>query len=220
MVKNKKVLITLASLLLLIAIVGIGGGVVLGEKDIDDINDYNREDINLAVSEVLKSMPEISEELEQIRESRKNDVKSYISNDLPVKDLIDPKKIQFRLEVENKLTNNSNENLSTIAQKYEDNYLRAISIAERVYGVTVSQEEVTKYIDKNVAPFALKAKEQYAKSLGLTTYELDYIFDRDIYVMDTLWNKLIPVLMEKYPQQSNEDDNAYLERIKKEFYSN
>jgi hypothetical protein len=218
MIKNKKVLI--AALVLLIALAGIGGGVVLGKNDINNISDYSAQDFNLAVSEVLKSMPEISEELDQIRDVRKDGDNGYISNDLPVKELLDPKKIQFRLEVENKLTNSGNKNLSTIAQKYTDNYLRAISIAEKVYGVTVSQEEVTKYIDKNVAPFTPKEKEHYAKALGLTTYELDYVFDRDIYVMDTLWSKLIPVLMEKYPQQSDEDDNAYLERIKKEFYSN
>lgn len=99
-------------------------------------------------------------------------------------------------------------------------YLEAIQIAKEIYGVSVTQEEVNHYIDKNVTGFVNSEKEEYAKALGLSLYELDYSFDRDFYVMDTLWDKLIPVLMERYPQEDGEDNNLYLERIKKEFYSN
>lgn len=37
--------------------------------------------------------------------------------------------------------------------------------------------------------------------------------------MDTLWDKLMPVLMARYPQEDGEDSNLYLDRIKDEFYS-
>ncbi len=79
---------------------------------------------------------------------------------------------------------------------------------------------MTKYIDQNVAVVQTEEKEKYAKALGLTLQELDYVFDRDFYVMDTLWEKLIPVLMETYPQQDEENQNDYLQRIEKEFYQN
>ncbi len=112
--------------------------------------------------------------------------------------------MKFRLEVENQLSNKKNTlDTNSIAMTYTKNYLDALSIAEKFYGVTVSQEEVTKYIDENIAPVVLEEKEAYAKALGLTVY------DRDIYVMDTLWNKLIPVLMERYPKQEGEEDNSY-----------
>lgn len=233
MVKNKKLLTIIGSLVLSTAIVGFGGNFVLGKgqeegNKVENINyvltpDYTN--VGTAVSDVLKTTPEIQSEIEQIRSSSKNSSIGFSVKNVPIKDvsvekLLNPKKTQFRLELENKLTNQkSDENINAIAQEYTNNYLKAISIAKNVYGVTVSQEEVTKYIDDNVAPIIIEEKETYAKSLGLTTYELDYVFDRDIYVMDTLWNKLIPVLMEKHPQQLDEDDISYQERIKKEFYS-
>lgn len=117
------------------------------------------------------------------------------------------------------MTGQKDTDLSDIAIKHTNNYLKAFSIAEKVYGVTVSQDEVTKYIDENITPIVSDNKEAYANALGLTTYELDYAFDRDIYALDTLWNKLIPVLMKEHPQQDGEDDNDYMDRIKAEFYS-
>jgi len=102
-----------------------------------------------------------------------------------------------------------------MAKKWTNNNLDALKIAKEIYGVNVSQEEVTKYIEGNVAPFHFKEREAYANALGLSLYELDFIFDRDIYVMDTLWNKLTPVLMEKHHKLDGENQNEYLEKIKK-----
>lgn len=37
--------------------------------------------------------------------------------------------------------------------------------------------------------------------------------------MDVLWEKLIPVLMDEYPQEDDETGNDYQERLKESFYS-
>lgn len=185
--------------------------------------DVDYSNIDWAVAEVLKEESEILEEIKAIHDSNVS-VQNLMKNaSVSVKDMLDDQKTKFRFKVENKLINGQENNdveLQKYVEKYNNNYLNAIEIAEKKYGVTVSQDEITKYIEQNVSVIKIEEKEKYAKALGLTVEELDYIFDRDIYLMDTLWEKLIPILMEKHPQKDGEDQNLYLERIKKEFYGN
>jgi len=234
MINNQKLIVLMFGIIMALLLVVIGSYILFKQKtnadtaniaNVNDVLTIDYTNIDSAVASVLKTMPEIKAEIKEIKSTMNKKNMSYSVNntrieDVPIEELFSVKKRQFRLEVENRLANKkSDDNTEAIAEEFTNNYLEAISIAKEVYGVTVSQEEITKYIENNIAPIVVKEKEAYAKALGLTLNELDYAFDRDIYVMDTLWKKLYPVLFEKYPQQNGEDDNAYLERIKKEFYS-
>ena len=205
--KNKGLILSVSIVLLLL---GISSQLVFSkDKKIVSNNGVSLDD---AVTKVLKEMPEIKINKTQTL----NDV-----NLVSVEETLDSKKAEFRLKVQNETTdlNHNNEYLEKSAVADTERYLKAIQIAKEVYGVSITQEEVNNYIDENIASVVTPEKEEYAKALGLTLYELDYIFDRDFYVMDTLWDKLIPVLMEQHPQKDGEDDNQYLERIRKEFHS-
>lgn len=212
----------IASVLILLIVIGIGVSFLLSEEQeqIEEWVEVDFTNIDSAVANVLKEMPEIQAELDEIR--RIDDKKALKDSflEVPIEDLFRVEKRQFRLEVENQLTNQFEEDMKVVAKEMTKNDLKALSIAEEEYHVTVSQAEVNAYIEKHIAPVVVKEKEAYAQALGLTLYELDYAFDRDIYVMDTLWSKLNPVLYERYPQQEGENANDYLDRIKRQFYSN
>ena len=105
-----------------------------------------------------------------------------------------------------------------VVPKRQSNLQQALETADSRYGVSVTQDEVTSYIDQHVATFVNEEKTRYAAALGLSLYELDYIFDRDFYVMDVLWEKLMPFLMKQHPQHAGEDSNSYIQRMKDEFY--
>lgn len=206
--KNKGIIFSISTILL---IFGIFSQIVFSKGK--NVASDDGVDLESAVAKVLSEMPEIT--INQAKTSRVVNIDSVEAS-------MDSKKAEFRLKVQNEVSNLKNDNayLERTAIADTDKYLEAIQIAKEIYGVSVTQEEVNHYIDKNVAGFVNSEKEEYAKALGLSLYELDYSFDRDFYVMDTLWDKLIPVLMERYPQEDGEDSNLYLERIKKEFYSN
>lgn len=168
------------------------------------------EQLSAAVEQVLEEMPEIQSELESIRSGseKKRD------------ELFNQTKTEFRLRVENHLTEreHSTEFLKAMAEKERSRYIDALQTAKEKYAISVSEEEVTKYIDENVAVVRNAEKKKYAEALGLTLKELDYEFDRDFYVMDVLWTKLMPILMEEMPKKEGETETAYWERVKEEFY--
>ncbi|QPQ36020.1 hypothetical protein [Lysinibacillus sp. JNUCC-52] len=185
--------------------------IVLGKESYAVSSD--RIELVYAVGKVLDEMPEIAYKLLVTKD---NDL-----NLASVVESLDNKKAEFRLKVHNEMSNLKHDNayLEKVAIEETERYLDAIRIAEEIYGVSVTQEEVNHYIDTNVADVVLPEKERYAKALGISLYDLDYSFDRDFYVMDTLWDKLMPVLLERYPREDGEDPNIYLDRIKNEFYS-
>ncbi|UED82323.1 hypothetical protein FH508_0010620 [Lysinibacillus sp. CD3-6] len=185
--------------------------IVLGKESYAVSSDRN--ELEYAVDKVLDEMPEIAYKL---LVTKYNDL-----NLASVVESLDNKKAEFRLKVHNEMSNLKHDNayLKKVAIEETERYLDAIRIAEEIYGVSVTQEEVDHYIDTNVADVVMPEKERYAKALGISLYDLDYSFDRDFYVMDTLWDKLMPVLLERYPREDGEDPNIYLDRIKNEFYS-
>lgn len=138
----------------------------------------------------------------------------------PVEELLSVEKAKFRLQVENSLLSRdfSEAELEKRAEESVSNLRQALETAASRYDVSVTQSEVTTYIDEFVAVVKSEEKEQYAKALGLSVSELDYLFDRDFYVMDVLWEKLMPVLMKQHPQHAGEDSNSYIQRMKDEFY--
>ena len=218
MVKNKKVIGILSILLLLGIAVGVGSQIVIGKELFTQKADMEIDYTNIdsLVDETLKEMPEISLKIDEIRKDTTAKNVSY-----SITDTLDVQKTKFRFLVENKLFNLSSNDaeITAEAEKFTKNYQEALEIADKNYGISITQEEVTKYIDEKVSVFVNEEKELYAKALGLTLDELDYGFDRDFYVMDTLWEKMIPVLMEKYPKETEEDDDDHFERIKEKFFN-
>ncbi|WP_040758729.1 hypothetical protein [Sporosarcina newyorkensis] len=174
------------------------------------VRDYAQ--MNVAVEDVLKEMPEITEELERIH-------LGHIEDEM--EELLSVTKAEFRIRVENNLTKqeHSAEFMRAMAEKETDRYVDALRIAREEYGIHVAEEEVTEFIKKNVANIRNKEKKNYAEALGLTLYQLDYQFDRDFYVMDVLWERLTPIVMDEYPKQNGESEQSHSQRIKEEFFS-
>lgn len=194
----------------LLLTIGISSQIVFGKEQ----NAVSRERIEheYAVAKVLDEMPDIAHKLQETTKE---------SGLALVEESLDKRKTEFRLKVHNEMSQLKHDNayLEKAAVEETERYIDAIRIAQEIYDVRVTQQEVNHYIDTNVAGVMTPEKERYAKALGITHYELDYSFDRDFYVMDTLWDKLMPVLMARYPQEDGEDSNLYLDRIKDEFYS-
>ncbi|TKI47535.1 hypothetical protein [Lysinibacillus tabacifolii] len=194
----------------LLLTIGISSKIVFGKEQ----NAVSRERIEheYAVAKVLDEMPDIAHKLQETTKE---------SGLALVEESLDKRKAEFRLKVHNEMSHlkHNNAYLEKAAVEETERYIDAIRIAKAIYGVSISQDEVNQYIATNVADIVLPEKERYAKALGISLYKLDYSFDRDFYVIDTLWDKLMPVLMARFPQEDGEDSNLYLDRIKDEFYS-
>lgn|GEM_PF-1431101 len=208
--KNKVFIFSISTIVLLVA---ISSQIVFG-KDKNIIDNVNA-DLESAVAKILDEMPDVK------LNNAKSLGRSVNLNSESVENTLNNRKAEFRLKVHNEMSHLKHDNayLEKVAVEETERYLDAIRIAQEIYDVSITQEEVNQYIATNVADYVLPEKERYAKALGISLYELDYSFDRDFYVMDTLWDKLIPVLMKRYPQEDGEDNNLYLDRIKDQFYS-
>ncbi|MFJ7661896.1 hypothetical protein ACIQXW_05775 [Lysinibacillus sp. NPDC097162] len=210
---QKKNRIIIFSVCALFFIVAFSRQIVFGNEK--NVTNNVSVDLETAVAKVLNEMPDVT------KNQAKSLGKSVNLNSQSVENTMDNKKAEFRLKVHNEMSNLKHDNayLEKVAIEETERYIDAIRIAEEIYGVSITQEEVNQYIATNVADVVLPEKERYAKALGISLYDLDYNFDRDFYVMDTLWDKLMPVLLERYPREDGEDPNLYLDRIKNEFYS-
>lgn len=168
--------------------------------------------MNQSVEKVLKDMPEIAEELRSIQSGIHNNQlgQSFSTN-----------KTEFRLRVKNNLTEQEHSSpfLRGIAEKQTNHYQDALDIAEEAYGITVTEDEIDAYIEENVSTIWDAEKRKYAKSLQLTLNELDYQFDRDVYVMNVLWERVLPIVMQEFPRKRGESGQAYGKRLKEEFFS-
>lgn len=168
--------------------------------------------MNQSVEKVLKDMPEMVEELTSIQSGiRSNKLESSFSTN----------KTEFRLRVNNNLTGEEHSSpfLKGIAEKQTDHYQDALEIAEEAYDITVTEDEIDAYIKENVSTVWDAEKRKYAKSLQLTLNELDYYFDRDVYVMNVLWERVLPLVMQEFPRERGESGQAYGKRIKEEFFT-
>ncbi|MFJ7406193.1 MULTISPECIES: hypothetical protein [unclassified Lysinibacillus] len=210
---QKKNIVIMFSVSTIVLLVAISSQIVFG-KDKNFIDNDNV-DLESAVAKILDEMPDM-----KIKKA-KSLGRSVNLNSESVENTLNNRKAEFRLKVHNEMSNLKHDNayLEKVAIEETKRYLEALRIAKEIYSVSITQEDVNQYIDTNVADFVLPEKERYAKALGISVYDLDYSFDRDFYVMDTLWDKLMPVLLERYPQEDGEDPNLYLDRIKNEFYS-
>lgn len=75
-------------------------------------------------------------------------------------------------------------------------------LAQEEYGITVTEEEVDSYLEKFLSAVTKGASkdhlEAYADALEVTVEELLYEYDRDFAVKAVLWEKLTPILEERY----------------------
>lgn len=184
----------------------IAGGMLLQPKDSAGeqfqvvFRDYAK--MNEAVETVLSEMPGMEQELESIRSGTGKT--EEFSNE----------KTEFRLKVENRLVRqeHSPEFMRSVAEKETARQLHAMERAKEEYGVMVTDEELKSYINGLLNEYPGKEKKKYAAALGLSLEQLDHQFNRDLYRMDLLWQKLLPML---------EAEMGYTEedRLKEEFLS-
>lgn len=186
------------------------------EHDDHEGHDHEEESIALdytkldqAIAQALEEIPSFSIQNE-VEKGSAGELFSYFNED----------KMEFRLKVESIIGNqeyNSRE-LDEYAEYYVKENLLAIDIAKKKYNIEVTQPEITSFINDNVKQVITEEKKLYAESIGVTLEELDNIFDRDIYIMDVLWSKLTPMLMEDYPQGAGESEAEYMLRLTNEFF--
>ncbi|GBF10314.1 MAG: hypothetical protein ACH0QD_10750 [Tepidibacillus sp.] len=81
-------------------------------------------------------------------------------------------------------------------------------VAEKVYGIKVSDEELRNYIsielEKNKD---LPIVTEVSQGLGINIEEFFYNFEADNFKKNLIWNKLKPILEKKYPMLENEKDH-------------
>ncbi|MGK7379783.1 hypothetical protein ACSFXN_18355 [Planococcus sp. 1R117A] len=73
-----------------------------------------------------------------------------------------------------------------------------LKLATEQYKITYTDAEVDEWIKNGPDMYPVPAMEAQAKALGLTLEEMNHSYDRDFYVKWVIWDKLLPVLAEKY----------------------
>ena len=91
------------------------------------------------------------------------------------------------------------------------------SIALNNYGITVDEAEIDQYIEEGPdTSMDLPAQTAFADALGITVKELNHTFDRDFYEKYVIWQKLTPLLKEKYNTENNDElVEKYEKEVKK-----
>lgn len=168
--------------------------------------------MNRHIEKVLEDMPEMDKLLADIRSNE------YDENILAS---FSELKTAFRIRTEQNLTKqqHSYSFLAGIAEKETTRNISALAAAQNDYGITITNEEVDAYIEREIASRWNKDKRQFAKTLGLTMKQLDYQFDRDLHIIETLWQKVEPIMMYEQPRKKGEQKYAYRKRIKEDFFN-
>ncbi|MBM7705766.1 hypothetical protein JOD03_000667 [Chryseomicrobium aureum] len=218
---KKRYWIVLLLLAVTAAAVTIGIDLVTKEEPVEPV-EYDTANVATSVDEVLLEMANnsLGEGIDVNEEGTGLVIDEELVETSDAKNLLSVEKAKFRLKLENKLFSHELEEseIEQMAEESVRNSVEALEKASSLYDVEVYQDEVTDYINENVASVEIEDKQIYAEALGISVDALDYYFDRDFYVMDVLWEKLISALMEQYPQGADETTNDYMQRIKDEFY--
>lgn len=77
------------------------------------------------------------------------------------------------------------------------------TIAKNEYGITVSAEEIDRYIEEGPDTSDLPQHLAFADVLGVTIEDLNHTVDRDFYEKYVIWQKIVPVLEDKYGSKNN-----------------
>ncbi|MET3683423.1 hypothetical protein ABID56_001518 [Alkalibacillus flavidus] len=192
------------------------------EMEIPDPQDYDEDDFEEAVNEVRDSLDEaVVEEVFDVQ-----DPDQYDENDVFGAASINEDKIKFRYLVENELYDERKpvQEVKDLAQERAESVKKMFNTAEERYELTVTQEEVTDYIEENVDANVVESMEIYADALGISVEELNHSFDRDIYAQGVLLTKINRRMRAENPKQADESQRDYSERIdeiiEQEFYVN
>ncbi len=95
-------------------------------------------------------------------------------------------------------------------EKAEDNhnyYEAFISVAENIYGISVSEEELDAWIAEGPDQSEFPQQKAYAEALGMTLEELNHEYDRDLYKQTVMMEKLQPVLQKEYGTTDGDEVN-------------
>lgn len=84
--------------------------------------------------------------------------------------------------------------------EYENTWLE---IAIKDYKIVYTDEEVDAWITNGPDKQPLPTMYEQAEALNLTLEELNHVYDRDFYVKWVVWEKLYPILAEKYDVDLN-----------------
>ena len=109
---------------------------------------------------------------------------------------------KFSLESKNDLDTLAKELITTV-KKEEEFEQRWIKVAKERYGVTVTMKELDKYIEEGPNQSTLEEHFNYAEAMDMSLQELNE-YDRDLYKKNLIWEKLFPILSDKY-DLSDED---------------
>ena len=161
-----------------------------------------------------KTAPEMTEEeLKEILSKFQRDVAPQIENDFE-------RKLAERLYVEMKLFDESiNVNKLITRTTVQADFERAwLTHAKDEYGVVVTDEEVDGWIERGPDAEVVESQRRYAEAKEMSVYELNHNYYRDQYVKWVVWEKLIPLITERYEESSEQvlDNNRLIELYEKE----
>lgn len=202
---KRRLRITLFSIFVVIAL-------VLTNVEDDDLSAPIEKVTNSQVE--TKTAPEMTvEELKEILSNFQRDVAPQIKNDFE-------RKLAERMYVEMKLFDESIDVNKLITRTTEQaNFERAwLTHAKDEYGVVVTDEEVDGWIEKGPDAEEVESQRRYADAKEMSVYELNHNYDRDQYIKWVVWEKLIPLITERYEESSEQvlDNNRLIELYENE----
>lgn len=129
----------------------------------------------------------------------------YINPNKKITDIpVNYKKIAFRNLVD-AIRYDYSTDLDEIIERSKERvqYLNnVLKVAELKYGVVVTEGEVNEYIKETIHPFDDDLLNAYIETLGISKEQFNFIFDRDFYILDVLYNKLVDKLLEVHSNES------------------
>lgn len=178
----------------------------------DDFSTPNEKMTNSQVE--TKAAPEMTvEELKEILANFQRDVAPQIENDFE-------RKLAERLYVKMKMFDESIDVNKLITRTTEQaDFERAwLKHAKDEYGVVVTDEEVDGWIEKGPDAEEVESQRRYAEAKEMSVYELNHEYDRDQYMKWIVWEKLIPLVTERYDEASEKvlDNNRLIELYENE----
>ncbi|MRX74270.1 hypothetical protein GJU40_19310 [Bacillus lacus] len=73
-----------------------------------------------------------------------------------------------------------------------------VKYAEDEYGIKVTPQEIDEWISNGPDKFPVDTQKAYAEALGMSLKELNHTYYRDQYEKWVMWEKLSPLVAEKY----------------------
>lgn len=193
--------ITIFSLIIVMALI------FTNMKDADDSSAPFEKVTNSQVE--TKTVPEMTVgDLKDVLSDFQRDVAPQINNDFE-------RKLAERLYVEMKMFDESIDvnKLITRAAEQADFERAWLAYAQDRYGIVVTDEEVDVWIENGPDAETVELQRRYAEAKEMSVYELNHGYDRDQYMKWVVWEKLIPIITERYGESSEQvlDNNRLIE---------